>query len=320
MASNELSPEALKVIEKVQKLLALAGNNPNEHEAAAASQMALNLLATYNLDMLSVENNKDKTGKRSDTKTSGGLYRWQRDLWYHVSQLHFCMYWSIKGKRKGQTYEHRILGRQENVIGCKLMAEYLQATIERLARERVGNNAREYFTKSSVSFREGCASRIAEKLADLRRERLEADERKRKEEAARARHPSAAPGTALILADAIQAEEDANNDYLRGEGWSARRRAERAAAEAVWAANEAKVRQWEKDHPEEHKANQERAAKEQARFDKEEARRAKRRKGVTTNRGRAYKGDANAYWEGWDKGKDVGLDTQISSNPARRVG
>lgn len=318
--SNELSPEALKVIEKVQKLLALAGNNPNEHEAAAASQMALNLLAAYNLDMVSVEKNSHKTGKRSDTKLSGGLYRWQRDLWYHVSQLHFCMYWSIKGTRRGQTYEHRILGRQENVIGCKLMAEYLQATIERLARERVDGNAREFFTKSSISFREGCASRITERLATLRAERLEEDERKRREEATRTRHPAAAPGTALILADAIQAEEDANNDYLRGEGWSARRRAQRAAAEAAWQAQLAAAAKWAEEHPEEHAAKLEQERKENERFAKEEARRAKRRKGVTTHRERAYKGDAGAYWEGWDKGKDVGLDTQISSNPARRVG
>lgn len=40
-----------KMLEKVQKLLALAGNNPSEQEAKAAAMKAQKLIAQYNLDM-----------------------------------------------------------------------------------------------------------------------------------------------------------------------------------------------------------------------------------------------------------------------------
>ena len=40
-----------KMLEKVKKLLALAGNNPSEEEAQAAALKAQELIAQYNLDM-----------------------------------------------------------------------------------------------------------------------------------------------------------------------------------------------------------------------------------------------------------------------------
>lgn len=43
--------EMEKMLEKVQKLLALAGNNPSEEEAKAAAMKAQSLIAKYNLDM-----------------------------------------------------------------------------------------------------------------------------------------------------------------------------------------------------------------------------------------------------------------------------
>lgn len=43
-----------KMLEKVKKLLALAGNNPSEQEAKAAAMKAQKLIAQYNLDMSSL--------------------------------------------------------------------------------------------------------------------------------------------------------------------------------------------------------------------------------------------------------------------------
>lgn len=39
-----------KIVEKIQKLLALAGNNPSQEEAEAAALMAQKLIAKYNVD------------------------------------------------------------------------------------------------------------------------------------------------------------------------------------------------------------------------------------------------------------------------------
>lgn len=43
-----------KMLDKVQKLLALAGNNPSEEEAKAAAMKAQKLIAQYNLDLSSL--------------------------------------------------------------------------------------------------------------------------------------------------------------------------------------------------------------------------------------------------------------------------
>lgn len=40
-----------KIVEKIQKLLALSGNNPSEEEAQAAALMAQRLIAKYNVDV-----------------------------------------------------------------------------------------------------------------------------------------------------------------------------------------------------------------------------------------------------------------------------
>jgi len=318
--TRELTPEELAIIGKVEKLLRLAGNNPNEHEAALASEKAMALLEAYNLDMMILEKNTGKTGKRSDTKFSGGLYPWKRNLWNAVAELHFCKYWFIRGLGRGQQYQHRVLGRQENVVAMRVMAEYLQQTVERLAREWAGS-PHNYFTKSAISYRDGLSNRLVTRLANLRQEKLEADERKKREDAARARHPgAAAPSTALTVVDVMQAEEDANNDFLYGEGWSAKRRAERAKANKDWDERMAAAEKWRAEHPEEAKRQEEERARRNAEWQKAEDRKAKRRKGVTRTSGRdRYKGDANAFWEGHRKGDDIGLDQQVSHDPSRRV-
>ena len=51
MSKNELD----KILDKVRKLLALAGNNSNQHEAASAAEMAARILDEYNLTLTDVE-------------------------------------------------------------------------------------------------------------------------------------------------------------------------------------------------------------------------------------------------------------------------
>lgn len=216
---DQMTAEQLAIIEKVKKLMALANNNDNEHQAAAASAKAMELLASYNLDMATVgKTAKGVQGARKDNKLKGGLYGWQRELWKAVSELNFCMYWSIKGLARGSTYEHRILGSEVNVVSAQVMAEYLQSTVERLAREyaKTAFPGQSIFIKEMIAYREGLATRLSERLRQLRRDRVAEDERKKREAAATARHPGSAGGTGLILMDVIYSEEDANYDHLYG--------------------------------------------------------------------------------------------------------
>lgn len=244
---TEADDKTAAVIERVKKLLALAQGNANEHEASAASAMAQKLMEDYNIDMAVLgKSGKGTQGARSDKKEKGGLYGWQRDLWKGCAELNMCVYWSIKGLARGSVYEHRVLGSEVNVLATKLMAEYLEQTVNRLAQDKARRDGyKSPFVRELIAYREGITSRLVERLRELRATRIAEDERKKREAAAAASHPSAAPGTNIVLADVIQTEDDLNNDYLNHlePGTTAQRRAERNHKLAVAAAEQAL---WEK--------------------------------------------------------------------------
>lgn len=326
---NQLTPEQEAIISKVQKLIALAGNNPNENEAEAAMEKAMALLAAYNLDMMTVERKSGKKGgPRSQQYTKGGLYKWQRYLWDEVAKLNFCMYWTRMGNNGGK-FEHKILGSQANVIATNVMAQYLQDTIERLARQWAGE-PRDFFTKATISYRDGMAARVCERLTIKREAQRHEAEIKAQEDAMRAKHPGAVnTHNALTIVDVINSEQDLNNDFLYGrpEGWHAQQRAEQEArrrkAQADYDAEVKRLEQWKNDNPEEWAAEQERQIREQAeqriKWAKEEAKRAKRRKGVTSYLAPKYKGDHSAYAAGHRAGNDVGLDQQMGHSNKNKV-
>ncbi len=339
MIIETLSAEAIDVLERVKKLLALANNNDNEHQAQAASQKAMELLAKHNLDMAMVGHTaKGKQGSnRSDNKRKGGLYGWQRALWKSVSELNFCMYWALKGNGKGATYEHRILGRAENVLAAEIMAEYLQSTVERLAQRWAKDQGySSVFVSDAIAYREGMATRLTERLADIRRERLAEDERKKKEHAAAAKHPGAAPGNSLVLADVISDENDLNNDHLNGwdPGTTARKRKEQEEYSAKWWADwqekqaEAKRVQdeWDAAHPEEAAARKDIERKAQEKADRDRQKRWAKQSSKPYNP--RYRADTpaearartTAFREGSAKGNEIGLDQQVGNRNKERLG
>ena len=330
--TNQMTPEQIAIIEKVKKLMALANNNDNEHQAEAAMAKAMELLAAHNLDMAQIGKTA-KGAQRKDNKLKGGLYGWQRNLWQAVSELNFCMYWSIKGLQRGSTYEHRILGSEVNVLSAQIMAEYLQGTVERLAREyaKVHFPGQSIFIRDMIAYREGVATRVAERLRTLRAERVREDERKKREAQATRNHPGAASGgTGLILMDVIYSEEDANYDFLYGyePGTMARRRAENEArrAAALAAANAAlaerdaaelanpalkaaRLAQEAKDYDE--------MIKRWAKEDTKAANRKPRYRNMTPEEERAQLG---TFHSGYHKGNEVGLDQQVAKESRPGIG
>ena len=331
----ELGAEALAIIEKVKKLLALANNNDNEHQAAAASAKAMELLAAYNLDMASV-GTTSASGKREDSKLNGGLYGWQRDLWKAVAVLNFCLYECKKGNYKGSAYEHRLIGRKENVVGATVMAQYLQQTVDRLAKETANERGLNVFCREMIAYREGVASRLYERLNQLRRDKLAEDERKAREQSAASRHPaSASTSNALTLVSVIQTEADLNQDYVYGyePGYTAHYRAEslarRAAAEA---AAEQALRQRDEDedrNPELKAARLAREQKDAEEYEKWERAWRKRQERNERRRGGGYRYRANTpreqraslreFGEGYERGDSIGLHQQLDENRKNRL-
>src|SRR5512147_128379 len=83
-----------KIIAKVQKLLALAGNNPNEAEALAAMERAHAILAEYNLSLADV-----KEGSQEDAVVNNDLVTesqiWSRPIYDACAKLYFCGYFFV---------------------------------------------------------------------------------------------------------------------------------------------------------------------------------------------------------------------------------
>jgi hypothetical protein len=338
------------VIERAKKLLALAQNNDNEAEAAAASAKFTKLMEDHNLDMAVL----GKSGKghqgapRADKKQKGGLYGWQRELWKSCAQLNMCVYWSLKGLERGAVYEHRILGSEVNVLATRLLAEYLQQTVERLAQDWAkAMGYKSCFVREAIAIREGMAKRLTERLEQARAERIAEDRRKAAEAAAAAKHPSAAPGTGLVLADVIQSEDDLNRDYQYGyePGTSARLRAEQKAREAnrtarrtMWKTDLAKFQEtYGVEDFEAMKLEDAREAKSEADWKlymagkpsdtfgagmkKQRASRATygayRERAKTAAEERA---ELPSYREGLRKGDTIGLDKQVDQNKKKALG
>lgn len=309
---TELSSAARDAIAKVEKLLNMARHpNTPETEAAVALDMAHKILEQHNLDMALVERQAGKGthAKREDKTSGGGLYKWQRAVWEATARLNMCHYVSIKGMHKGSKYENRLIGRAENVLMTKIMAEYLQDAIERYSRAWAEGEGYNIFARDAVIYREGMAERIGERLEKLRRERVA--EEKRKQDEYRAANPSS--GTALVLADVIRTEADLNQDHIRGvePGTTAR---ERAATETWWKEYQEKQRAVQRDHEDkllndaaysaQWQKDQLKAAKEQARRNKRSRSASYRSSWNESDRRRS----SSTFAAGHRKGDEVGLD------------
>ena len=321
----QMSPEQIAVIDKVRKLLALAANNPSESEAESATAKAMELLEAHNLSMHQTDDRSanKRNSNRDDKKRGGGLYGWQRKLWSSVCELNFCMHWSIKGLVRGSKYEHRILGRQENVIAAEIMAEYLQQTTERLA-QRWARDAgyASCFVREAIAYREGVAQRLAERLAQLRRDRLSAE--RARAEAERQANP--AKGTELALADTIDDETWLNYDHLYGYAPGTTKanmllqRARQAEAQRQADIELAKRDEAEKLNPALKAA---RIRKEQAEYDAW-AKKFSSRTFRESSRNRAPTAEEQrrsmpSYRDGYIDADDIGLDKQIDKKSNRAI-
>lgn len=331
-----------KVTDRIRKLFALAARNPNEAEASLAAAKAQELLTAYNLDMSTVEQGGN-SGKREEARQSGGMYRYERELWQAVAELNFCLYFTsrkwmtrraekrdtegfiVRPEKKFLGFQHRIVGRMVNTAATRVMGEYLQQTIERLCRERLhgdhGDKAyTQFFTSWAVAFREGIADRVIEKLKE-RRSHLVKEEQRKADAAEKAARKAARAGvstaTTLTISNVIKSEHDANIDHLYGEGYSAKkaaRLAEQARAEKE--ADDAYAK-WAKAHPAE-------AAKEAAK-DREATRKywakrsgGRRSFGMPTAQDRRR--ESGGYYTGYDVGDKVSLDQQVDRGAAKRIG
>lgn len=336
--TQELSPEAIKAIDQIQKLLNLAAKAGTPEEGAAAAAKAQELLAKYNLSAETVEDARSQDGRREAAKVDGGAYAFQRKLWRGVAELNFCIYWTQRyattGERVIRGYDdngiykvigrktvndrmrarHAVVGRLVNVRTTIAMATYLQVCVERLTVERIRADESTMQSRWAFSFREGVAMTVVEKLEERRAVVLD-EEEKAERDAARAAAAGASSSTALTVAAFTRTEKEANLDFIHGEGYSARRAAQRAKQAKHQAEEEEAYAKWAAANPEEVRRQRDEERK-------REERNAKRRKGRWWGGEGEDKTDWGAYRAGREAGASIGIDQQAEHGAAgaRRIG
>jgi hypothetical protein len=338
MNGQKMDDETLTAIRRIEKLMRLAGSNPNEKEASSALEKAQSLLLAYNLDMTVVEQMAGETGRRVDEMIVGGMHKYQRALWRHIAELNFCYYWTQKNRttdanrkhlRHRFIHEHRLVGRTVNVVGTKTMASYLSATIHRLSVAKFGTWTN-CLTRDGVAYREGIADRVIEKIAARREDVVAEEERRAAEDARRASRAGVSLATTLTVTGLKEKEEAGNYDHLHGEGAWARRKLEEAAWEAgrearraerakAAAEAEAEFARWATANPEEAMAE---ARKDRAR-ERARDRRAERSPGRRyrfRQTAEEMRRDSGSYHAGYEKGEEVSIDPQVDSGSQRKIG
>jgi hypothetical protein len=298
-----------RIIDRINKLLALAGNNSSEAEAASAAAKAQSLMEEYNIEVSTLEAKGGATEGREKTMRHdlSAMYEWQQRLMRAVADSNLCHHTVVKtdtfkGGKPVVSKRHRLIGRKTNVAVALQVYEYLVEAMQRLLPYPNG----ESLSKSAHSWRMGCVDRLASRLNEQRREAVRASRAKAAEARAASQHPGAAPGTALalLLEDVIQSEIDANAEFMYG--WEP---GTMAHHRAKWHAEVSAMKPAEPAAP--------KSAAEQAKEDAANKRyweRAERRQ----QRADA-KVDWSAYKRGEQAGTEIGLDRQVKSDPLRRV-
>ncbi len=235
MANQDLNISD-NVVRKIQLLLNLASRTEgNEAEAAAAMGKAQELLAQYNLDLATVQDKVVAGGtaeqaamaKRDYARISrSAMYNWQRMLVRAIAEANYCKYWveetrEERWKRMCNVKRHKVLGRVANTTAVLVMVDYLMGTIERL----LPYTGKERLSRSAVSWREGCADRLAERIKAKAEEMRTADY---------ATQGEAGYSTAIAVRNMATAEEVGNYDHMNGAGAWARRQERQAELEVYW--------------------------------------------------------------------------------------
>lgn len=312
-----------KTLDKIKKLLNLAKDGgATEGEASVALEKAREIMAANNLTMAQLEAAGQSAGEGSNRLKTGlkgkALYKYQQRLMATVADTNFCaVIVDTKTVRVGRSYQARdvgytLIGREANVIAATNMFEYLNASLERIVTPHLASNS-ERLSRWAISFKEGAAQRLAERLRDRHEEALaeqSAKARAQREAQASSRASSGSGAVVVVMEDFAQAEADANQEHRMGwePGTAARRRAERAA-------HLAEMRRRE----DERRANlsEEERAKEDAERERNQAKWDKRWERANDRYWASR--DVSAYWAGREAADDIGLDAQVDSRSSLKI-
>lgn len=149
------------IIKKIENLLALASNNPNEHEAIAAALKAQELMAKYNVELADIEGTNPSQDISKEVydikKNSHYVNKWRYKLSNIIARNFCCKTYTI-GKEAVAFY-----GYANDAKICKQVFQFLYETGNRLAEryyrkcKKEGRNTKGVLNTYLVGFCEGIA-------------------------------------------------------------------------------------------------------------------------------------------------------------------
>lgn len=159
-----MSTSQSRLIAKMQKLLAMANGNANEHEAMIAAKQLHSMLAKHNMSMTDLDEKEDVGQCGEATRNQA----WRRYIAYNIAKLYFCdMYVSKCGDRKAY---FMFVGTEANRTFAneifKMVVKTINSEANKSSREVYGNKNATYIR----SFWNGAQVRISQRCKELIRD------------------------------------------------------------------------------------------------------------------------------------------------------
>ncbi len=197
ITNSELQIMSLsKITARIQKLINLANDNPNESEAASAMERAYKMLAKHNLSMSMIGNDEKESegecGQDSTSINNGGP--WARVISHSIAKLYFCDMFYSKGKGRKET--HTFVGLEHNVALAQQIANTVLTIIHKAAKKEAEGS-----TPFLNSFRNAASQRIALRCRELVEEAKKGELQQDEDET------EAQVGTGMVLASVYDTEQ-----------------------------------------------------------------------------------------------------------------
>lgn len=165
-----MAPDPDKLLDRVRKLLALAGS-PNVHEAALAAARAQALIEAHRLHgLLAAEEEVAAeplgTGEEAPLEVTRRPRKWKRVLAARLAEVNGCVAYTVRDGR-----EERLLlaGRAEDREAVAAIWDWLVQRIEWASATEGAGRDRAWHE----AFRVGAAEVVAQRLAEVRQQALQ---------------------------------------------------------------------------------------------------------------------------------------------------
>ena len=162
-----LKSELDKILDRVRKLLSLAGNNPNQHEAASAAEMAKRILNEYNLSLSDIE--LQEILSKEVTFHELRISSWKQILAVKIAEIFDCrVYGTSDLVNHGGKYKIVFVGNKSDVQVAYYVYEYLYRVIFNLIETKMKNNDSEFHGNTvRHNYAAGIMSVITDRLTEF---------------------------------------------------------------------------------------------------------------------------------------------------------